>query len=342
MSPRFASARELSPSLPLPVSLLAGVTGATLCAALTLSSRPAAGQSAPEGAPAPSSAARAPYSLPFQQRPVIAASAIRSDTSFGAYENTLGQKGFAVISELSGSWRVPGTGSAPATGLTPFAKFTVVGDAPPGTATGGFAFVNPLVGAWYAFSSGSGLRASAFAGVTIPVGEGGGDTPNKGQLDARAVGPVIRAGMDNTLFAVNDVSLIPGFDIAYVADGLTLQAEANLCELLRVRGAEAQLEASRTAFTGGVHAGYFVTDFLSIGVEFRIQWWLDPPFAVESHKPNTSYDLTSVGVGPRLHFKLGPDVWIRPGVAFTRGFDPPMTPKAFNDDVVQLDVPVVF
>jgi hypothetical protein len=61
------------------------------------------------------------------------------------------------------------SGSGPARGLTPFAKFTVVNDSPPGTATGGFAFVNPLVGAWYAFALGSGLRASAFAGVTIPV-----------------------------------------------------------------------------------------------------------------------------------------------------------------------------
>lgn len=345
----------------------AALSGTALGAALTFCSRPAAAQEAeeppvpvgpvvpvptaepvPTVVPAPtteappSSAARAPYSLPFQLRPVTAQTAIRSDTSFGAYQNTLSQSGFAVVSELSGSWRIPGTENGPRTGLAPLVKFTVVNDSPPGTATGGFAFVNPLVGAWYAFDLGSGFRASTFLGVTVPVGMGGGNTPNKGELDARTVGPVIRAGVENPLFAVNDLSMLPGVDVAYVDHGLTLQLEATICELVRVRGAEAQLEASKTAFVGGAYAGYFLTKFLSVGAEFRIQWWLDPPFAVQNHKPNTSNDLTSLGVGPRFLFRAGPDVTIRPGIAYSRGFDPPMTPKASNDSIVQLDIPVVF
>jgi hypothetical protein len=333
----------------------AGMSAAASGAALTFCSRTAAAQG-PEGPPLPaesvapvptteappSSAGHAPYSLPFQLRPVTAQTAIRSDTSFGTYQNTLSQNGFAVVSELSGSWRIPGTESGPRTGLAPLVKFTVVNDSPPGTATGGFAFVNPLVGAWYAFDLGSGFRASTFLGVTIPVGMGGGNTPNKGALDARTVGPVIRAGVENPLFAVNDLSMIPGLDLAYVDHGLTLQLEATICELVRVRGAETQLEASKTAFVGGAYAGYFLTSFLSLGAEFRIQWWLDPPFAVQNHKPNTSYDLTSLGVGPRFLFRAGPDVTIRPGIAYSRGFDPPMTPKASNDSIVQLDIPVVF
>jgi len=318
----------------------AGLSAIALCAALTFLSGTAAAQAAPE--PPPSSALPAPYSLPFQLRPVTAQTAIRSDTSFGDYQNTKAQNGFAVVSELSGSWRIPGTGNGPRTGLAPLVKLTIVNDSPPGTATGGFAFVNPLVGASYALDLGSGFRASAFLGVTIPVGMGGGNTPNKGELDARTVGPVIRAGMDNPLFAVNDLSIIPGLDLAYVDHGLTLQAEATVCELERVRGEEVQLEASKTAFVGGAFIGYFLTDFLSLGAELRIQWWIDPPLAVQNHKPNTSYDLTSLAVGPRFHFRLGPRVWIRPGVAYVRGFDPPMTPKAFNDSIVQLDIPVVF
>jgi hypothetical protein len=289
----------------------------------------------------PARPAPAPYSLPFQLRPVTVATAVRSDTSFGAYDNTLAKHGFAVVSELTGSWRIASTGRTPGTGLAPLVKLTVVSDSPPGTATGGFAFVNPLVGGLYGMNFGSGVRASAFFCVTIPVGMGGGNTPDPGALDARTVGPVIRAGMDNPLFAVNDFSMIPGFDIAYVAHGLTLQAEATFAEIVRVRGEKAQLEASKTAVTGGVHAGYFLTDFLSLGAELRLQWWIDPPFAVQNNKPNTSYHLASLGVGPRLHFRLGPDVWIRPGVAYTRGFDPPMTPTSFNDNIVQLDIPVV-
>ncbi len=304
-----------------------------------LSSQAALAQEAPSPPSPPPE--RGGYSLPFQLRPVTAATAVRSDTSFGSYENAASQGGFAVVSELTGSFRIPGTGAGPATGLAPMVKLTIVNDSPPGTATGGFAFVNPLVGAAYALSLGSGFRASAFLGVTIPIGMGGGDTPDKGALDARTVGPVIRSGMDNSLFAVNDVAVIPGIDIAYVAHGLTVQLEATLFQLERVRGAAVQLEASKTNLTGGLHAGYFLLDFLSIGAELRYQRWLNAPFAVEHNKPGTSVDLASLGVGPRLHFELAPGIWIRPGLSYTRGFDPPMTQPA-NDNIVQLDVPVVF
>src|SRR5580704_4024872 len=139
---------------------------------------------------APSAAAEeppSPYSLPFQLRPVTAATAVRSDTSFARYENAAAQGGFAVVSELLGSFRIPGTGAAQGTGLAPLVKLTVVGDSPP-TGTGGTAFVNPLLGAAYALKLGSGFRASAFLGFTLPIGMGGGDTPDPGALDARNVG----------------------------------------------------------------------------------------------------------------------------------------------------------
>jgi hypothetical protein len=285
----------------------------------------------------------APYSLPFQLRTVHAVTAIRSDTSFGAYENTLAQGGVAVVSELSGSFLIPGTGgSAPNTGLAPTVKLTVVNDSPPGTGTGGFAFVNPVIGTCYALSLGAGFRMNTFLLVTLPVGMGGGDTPNKGELDARTVGPAIRSGMDNPLFGVNDLSVIPGFDVAYIGQGLTVQAEVTFAQLERVRGAAAQLEASKTAMTAGAHVGFFLAPYLSLGAELRFQWWIDPPFTVQTHKPNTSYDLTTLAIGPRLHFQLGPHMWIRPGVSYTRGLDPPMTPSSFNDNVAQLDIPLVF
>src|SRR5580658_5902163 len=78
-----------------------------------------------------------PYSLPFQLRPVMAVTAVRSDTSFASYQNALAQSGFAVVSELAATYRIAGTGSGPATGLVPLVKLTIVNDSPPGTATGG-------------------------------------------------------------------------------------------------------------------------------------------------------------------------------------------------------------
>jgi hypothetical protein len=280
------------------------------------------------------------YSLPFQLRPVTAGTVVRSDSSFASYESASAKGGFGFVSELTATYRIPGTGSAPGTGLAPLLKLTVANDSPPGGATGGFAFVNPLVGASYAVALGSGFRASAFLGVTIPVGMGGGDTPDPGALDARTVGPVVRAGMDNALFAVNDFTVIPGIDIAYVAHGFTAQIEATLFQLERVRGATVQHEASKTNFTSGLHVGYFLVDALSLGAELHYQRWIDAPFGVELGKPGTSWDLVSLTVGPRMHFQTG-GVWIRPGIAYTRGFDAPMSSPA-NDNIVQLDVPVIF
>jgi hypothetical protein len=276
---------------------------------------------------------------------------VRSDTSFASYEDKFGQGGFAVVSGLVGAYRIPGTGPKPGTGLAPLVKLTVVNDSPPGTATGGFAFVNPLVGAMYSLSFGSGLRGSAFLGVTVPVGMGGGDTPDKGQFDARAVGPFARASMDNALFAVDDLAVIPGLDFAYVGHGLTVQIEATLFQLERVRGGpeapppavgyKPQLEASKTNFTSGLHVGFFLIDVLSLGAELRYQRWFNAPIAVDKSLPGTSVDQLSFAVGPRFHFKLGEKTWLRPGVSYTRGFDPPMTSPG-NYNIVQLDVPLSF
>jgi hypothetical protein len=282
-----------------------------------------------------------PYSIPFQLRPVMAATAVRSDNSFDSYENNNAAKGFGFVSELSGSYRIPGTGEGKGTGLAPLVKLTIVNDSPPANATGGFAFVNPLAGGTYALNFGSGVRGSAFLGLTVPVGMGGGDTPDKGQKDARTAGVPIRAGLDNSLFAVNDFAVIPGLDIAYVSGGLTLQGEVTLFQLWRVRGAADQPEASKTNLTMGLHAGYFFADVISVGAELRYQRWLNAPIAVDHHAPNTSVDLLSMAVGPRFHFKLGEGVWIRPGLAYVRGFDAPMS-KPRNDNIIQLDVPVVF
>jgi hypothetical protein len=282
-----------------------------------------------------------PYSLPFQLRPVMAVTALRSDTSFASYQNALAQSGFAVVSELAAAYRVKGTGSGPAAGLAPLVKLTIVNDSPPGTATGGFAFVNPVLGASYSLILGSGFRANASLCFTIPVGMGGGNAPDKGELDARTVGPVVRAGMENGLFAVNDIAVLPGLDLAYVEHRFTAQIEGTVGQLWRVRGAAQDPDSAKTVFTSGFHAGYFLADFLSIGAELRYERWINAPSVVKQHKPGTSLDLLSMGVGPRLHFKLAPGIWIRPGIAYTRGFDHPMTSSA-NDNIVQLDVPVVF
>jgi hypothetical protein len=155
------------------------------------------------------------------------------------------------------------------------------------------------------------------------------------------VGVPVRAGLDNSLFAVNDIAVIPGLDFAYVASGFTAQLEATLFQLNRVRGDKVDPDASKTNLTAGLHLGYFFADRFSVGGELRYQRWLQAPKAVNTNAPGTSVDLLSMAFGPRFHFKLGPGIWMRPGIAYVRGFDAPMS-RPRNDNIVQLDIPVVF
>jgi hypothetical protein len=190
-------------------------------------------------------------------------------------------------------------------------------------------------------SLGNGFRASAFFGGTVPVGMGGGDTPDKSLVAARNAGVNARMAMDNALFAVNDLALIPGLGIAYVSHGFTIQAEATLFQLTRVRGAAAQPEASKTNFTSGIHVGWFATNMISIGGEIRYQRWLNAPIAVDKDPTGTLVDNLTFAIGPRMHFPIGDSMWIRPGVSFARGMDKPLAGAA-NEDVAQIDIPVVF
>jgi hypothetical protein len=256
------------------------------------------------------------------------------------WEDANASGAFTAVTSLSASYKIPGTG-APGFGLAPVVRFTAVGDSPPAGAPGGFAVVNPVVGATYAFPLGGGFRAAAFLGTTIPVGMGGGDTPDAGLVTARNDGVFARAAMDNALFAVNDWTTIPGVDIAYVGHGFTVQAEATLFELVRVRGAAVQHEASKTNFTAGLHAGWFPLRMLSIGAELRYQRWIDAPFKVEKDSTGDTWDNFTFAFGPRFHVPVGASSWLRPGVAFSRGIDKPMA-GAMNADLVQVDVPYVF
>ena len=54
---------------------------------------------------------------------------------------------------------------------------------------------------------------------------------------------------------------------------------------------------------------------------------------------------TTIVVGPRFHFRVGKQRWIRPGISFVRGLDargfdaPLLTAQATG---VQVDIPVTF
>lgn len=284
-----------------------------------------------------------PYSLPWQLRSVTAGTVIRSDSSFAGYEDAASHPGTTSVTTLLATYKIPGTGGA-GSGLAPMLRLGFVNDSPPSGA-GGLTFMNPLVGATYALKLPSDFRLAFFFALSVPIGGGGGDTPAPGNANSRAKGIFARASMDNAMFAVNDFTLIPGLDFAYVGHGLTLQAEVTLLELLRVRGEKVQAEASKTNFTSGIHVGYYFTDTLSAGADLRYQRWISPPAAVEKLRAATDdavMDNASFAVGPRVHIKVLGSSWIHPGLSYGRGLDKPTGPAGSNYQFVQLDVPFQF
>ena len=274
-----------------------------------------------------------PYSLPWQLRPAGVANAVRSDTAFAFYnggtENS--QSGFTTAGMLLGSYKV-----------TPeFAPLVRLGflnsDPPAGDAAA--AFLNPVLGGTYLFKLGAGFRIAAFLGLAFPLGSGGGDNPNVAQRTAMlSAGIPARSAMDNAMFAMNYLTAFPGIDVAWVKNGWTLQIEATILELFRVKGSALDKEGTRTNFTTGFHVGYFFIPEFSLSGEIRYQGWITTPAFVDEN-PVTRETLTWA-IGPRGHFPLGDSVVFRPGVSFSMALDDPL--KSQDYKIVQLDLPIVF
>jgi hypothetical protein len=273
-----------------------------------------------------------PYSLPWQLRPAGAGTVVRLDTAFAFYEDPVSHKsGSTVVPMLLFSYKV-------AKGFAPLVRLGVVSNSPPDPAPSGFGFLNPVLGGTYALDLAKELKLAFFLGLTIPVGSGGGDHPDAGQKLARNAGILARSAMDNAMFAVNDFTIFPGVDFAFVSGGFTAQAEATLLQLTRVRGSVDQPDSSKTNLTMGLHVGYFLIPLLSLGAEIRHQRWLSTPKAVAAN--SILRDTSTIAVGPRFHFQVSKGKWLRPGIAFAFPIDQPMTKSSYK--IVQLDVPFSF
>jgi hypothetical protein len=292
---------------------------------------------APPEAP-PVDGRKAPYSIPWQLRPLTSLTGVRLDTSLASYEDTKAASGHTVASFLTAQYRIPGTGPATA-GLAVLARAALAADHDP-AGSGATIISNPVLGAGYALASWSGFRANFSLSGTAPVGGGGGNSAGAKAVDARAKGSAARLGMDNSVFASNDVAVIGGVDAGYVFGGATIQLEATLFQLFRVRGEKKQHEATKTNLTSGVHAGYFFNHWFSLGGDLRYQRWLNAPFAAEAYTP--ALDQFSFSAGPRFHFRIGWLTWFRPGIAYARGLDRPLAAATPNYHIVQLDLPFSF
>jgi hypothetical protein len=270
-----------------------------------------------------------PYSLAWQLRPAMVGNVIRADSSIAAYSGEGDEGGVTVATTLAATYKVTPS-------LAPLVRIGVAHSAPPG-GEGATIFTNPVIGAIYALRPAPSLRLGLFFAATIPVGQGGGDTPDAAAAAARGAGILARSSMDNAMFAVNDLAVIPGVDLAWVDRGFTVQVEATLFQLTRVRGAEAQKDSSKTNLTAGLHVGWFALPWLSIGSELRYQRYLSTPSFVTANE--AMRDTLSAAAGVRFHVKRGTR-WLRPGIAYVRGLDDPMSAQDYG--IVQLDLPFAF
>lgn len=303
-------------------------------AAIASAQEPPPAQSAPEATaePAPEKHRPAPYSLPWQLRSAVAATAIRSDTAFAFYKDATGNGKHTVVSTLLASYKVIPQ-------IAPFVRVAFVG-------ADAFAVSNPIIGSTFAFKPTKELRLAVVFCMSLPIGMGGGDSPDKDVLASQKAALFARSAMDNALFAVNDFAMLPGLDLAYVAHNLTVQGEVTVGGLVRTRGGDAPAKGTpppnpdnhKLILTSGLHAGYFFLHELSLGVDLRYQRWLSTPVAVT--KDGNARETVTLAVGPRAHFKLGKGTWFRPGIAYARGLDQPMWGQSYN--IVQLDLPISF
>jgi hypothetical protein len=309
------------------------VAGAVPPGALTQAPPAAVSGQAPAGgaAAAPAKPAPPPYSLPWQLRPAAPGTVARLDTTLASDRDAEGRPGQTQVGNLLLSYKLTPN-------LAPVLRAGMVRNVP---ATGASAtvFLNPVAGVVYGGSPRPDLRAAAFVGAAVPLGSGAGNDASAEAKAALRTGGGARSAMDGAMFAVNDVGLLAGGDLAWLGGGATVQVEATLIQLLRTRGAAAQPDARRTNLTSGLHAGYFLLPQLSVGGELRYQRWLSTPAAVAADASGASRDTLTVAAGARLHARVGQS-WVRPGISLTRAADDPLSAR--HPNMLQLDLPVAF
>jgi len=270
-----------------------------------------------------------PVSLAWNLRSVGVSSAIRADTAVGTFTDS-GASGQTVASVWTFSYKITAH-------LAPLVRVAVT-DNMPAMGASATAISNPLFGLVWAPRLSAHWKYAMLGGVTMPVGSGGGDDGNPARAAAQKAAVFARSAMDNSLFAVNDVTPVIGVDLAFAAGGFTIQGEATLFELVRERGGTVDPDKYKTNFTSGGHLGYFLLPWLCASAELRYQRYLSTPAAV-AMKPATRDNLTVAG-GLRAVIKLGHGRLLRPGVSYARGLDDPMNARHYQ--IFQLDLPLSF
>lgn len=267
--------------------------------------------------------APAPYSAPFQLRSAVAGNVIKSDTALAFSDG-----GTAIGSYLMGGIKIlPDTALIFRVGLA--ALSPVAGNASP-------AVMNPQLGVLWSPKVAEDFRISPFVSVTIPVGMGGGDTPDAAVNASLASVRQARFSLDSAISLPNHLWVTAGLSAAWIRYGLTLQLEATVVQGVQVRGPDAVDDAVTNSISGAF-VGYSIIPALNVGAELRYQRFLSTPASVE--KNAELRDQLSFAVGARAHLHLDP-LTIRPGVSFGHAIGGVVS--EVNTNAVLFDLAVAF
>ena len=194
----------------------------------------------------------------------------------------------------------------------------------------GNGFANPAAGLTASVPVGKHLTLGGIVGVTVPVGSGGGNAPNKAVLKAWTNS----IDWGGAMFAVDHVDTLVGGKGALAFGDLTLSLESTLHELTRVKGeaadpigAHASVTSTMATVSFALHPKLTLSSALS-----ETRFWNRPTCIRET--PASAQDYFFI-VGASTDFKVrGVDV--APGLVYARALDLPLSADKFQ--VVELDL----
>jgi len=268
------------------------------------------------------------YSAPWQLRSLALADTVGVESSAAAFTDSNGNIDIAQSTVVGSRYHLTPQ-------WAPFLRLGFVGNNAPGAALDGTSFGNPVVGATYTRTLAKYRLAAAWS-TTLPVGTGGGDTPDPRAARVNTAAITARPA-DSAMFDVDYMTETLGIDVAYLNRGFTAQAEANVAQEIRTRGAGARF---RTSADMALHAGYFVGSHVSLGTDLRYQRWLSRDAMTQ-----TDTDTLTLALGLRAHVGLGEHASLHPGISYTRGLNARGTALPVITDqtnAVQIDAHVLF
>ncbi len=269
----------------------------------------------------------------IQLRGLAPSTGLRLDTTIAPYRSASSHLGYTeTVSLFSASVKVHRL-------LALQARWGVMSSAPVTTGESATGTTNATVGALFGTSLNEHWRIAASGTVGLPTGAGGGNTPNSDMTIAVKSASLARAGMDNTMFAMNDVGFPVGGDLAYVRGPFTAQLEANIIPSFRVQGEKKSPDASKVNSTTALFVGYFILpNRLSVGGELRNMRYLSDPVAVQ--KDSSQRDNLSAAGGIRAYFKIAEGATARPGISYGAGLYGAIADARYQ--MAQVDLPVSF